>query len=221
MDPKTLVTLGARAYNARDYSAAISYYEQAAQLNYPTAFFRLARHYRIGEIVPQNYEKAIQYYEKAIQYGYGANAYLSLGSMYEKGQGVLQDIPKAISLYIQAAQDPKYALQVKRKIKCRRRGKNQVQYNVLDIVIDEYIKLAQTKHQLQNKIKILQSELSKVKEENIHLKYKPGGPGYDETKNEFEHLQNQQATKIIQVLSDSESSELKSSESTEEDSSDN
>lgn len=220
MDPKTLVTLGTRAYNARDYSTAISYYEQAAELNYPTAFYRLARHYRIGKIVPQNYEKAIQYFEKAIQYGYGPNAYLSLGNMYEKGQGVLQNIPKAISLYIQAAQDPKYASRVKRRIKCRR-GNNQGQYNVLDIILDEYIKLAQTKHQLETKIKILQSELSEVKEENIHLKYKPGGPGYDETKNEFECLQNQQATKIFQVLSDGESSELESSQSTDEDSSDN
>ena len=68
----------------------------------PDASIALASFYLTGEIVPQNYTKAIQLYQDAADSG-NSRAQLELGFLYYIGQGVAQDFSKAQEWFQKAA----------------------------------------------------------------------------------------------------------------------
>jgi len=72
--------------------------------NKPWAQTSLATSYKVGEGVPQSYEKAIEYYTMAIKQG-DPNAMYSLAGMYAQGQGVAKSNKKMIELLALAAKE--------------------------------------------------------------------------------------------------------------------
>lgn len=81
---------------------AYACYEKAAELGSAYGLFGMGELCRTGEVVPQDYEKAIDYYRQAIEGGCHL-AYVSMGYLYELGDSVPQDGQKAIEWYQKAA----------------------------------------------------------------------------------------------------------------------
>ena len=99
-----------------DYKKAVYWYQKSAEQGNAEAQFNLGDIYSNGnalaqyvlgesyskhtdglsgkEIPPQDYKKAFHWYQKAAEQGY-ADAQVSLGCMYDSGQGVPQDKQKA------------------------------------------------------------------------------------------------------------------------------
>lgn len=103
VDPEVLYQDGVKAMNAGDGATAIALFEQAAALNYSLAIHELAAMYARGDVIEQDYSKALFWYEKAADLGYAA-AQNNLGYMYEYGQGVPVDYTKAAQWYEKAVE---------------------------------------------------------------------------------------------------------------------
>ncbi|WP_368859243.1 tetratricopeptide repeat protein [Xenorhabdus bovienii] len=58
--------------------------------------------YELGEIVPQDYQKAMEWYLKASKQGL-STAQNNIGILYRKGRGVPQNYQKAMEWYLKAA----------------------------------------------------------------------------------------------------------------------
>ncbi len=85
---------GVAAYERGDDATALREFRVLAEQGNASAQFSLARLYRQGRGVTQDYAKAVRWYRKAANQGY-AGAQASLGFMYDKGQGVPQDYVEA------------------------------------------------------------------------------------------------------------------------------
>ncbi len=101
VDPEVLYQDGVSAMNAGDGATAIALFEQAAALNYAVAIYELAAMYARGNVIEQDYSKALFWYQKAADLGYAA-AQNNLGYMYEYGQGVTVDYAIAAQWYEKA-----------------------------------------------------------------------------------------------------------------------
>ncbi len=80
----------------------VEFYQKAANQGYPEAQFELGCLYRIGKVIPEDYQKACEWYQKAANQGY-VRAQFSLGEMYLLGNGVSKDDTKAFEWYLKAA----------------------------------------------------------------------------------------------------------------------
>ena len=89
---------------ARDPSKAFRYLDYAAKngKSSPESNRALAEFYILGEVVPQNFQKAVKWYEESANGG-DSNAQLELGYLYFTGRGVEQDFPAALKWFRKAA----------------------------------------------------------------------------------------------------------------------
>ena len=88
----------------RDSYKAFRYLDYAAQngKSTPESNRALAEFYILGEVVPQNFEKAVKWYEDAANEG-DSKAQLELGYLYFTGRGVEQDYSIAFKWFQKAA----------------------------------------------------------------------------------------------------------------------
>ncbi|MEY4752799.1 MAG: hypothetical protein RJA44_474 [Pseudomonadota bacterium] len=91
--------LGRGSGQARDFKLALPWYLKAAEQNHAEAQSRLGAHYQTTK---QDAE-ALRWLERAAALGH-ARATNNLASMYDFGQGVPQDGPRAIHYYTRAAE---------------------------------------------------------------------------------------------------------------------
>ena len=92
------------------------------------AQFILGNHYRIGEVVPQNYKKAYELFTKSAEQGC-AIAMNNLGMRYEHGQGCEQNKNKALECYRKSAQLGYYGAMLNLGI-CYERGQCNLTSNL-------------------------------------------------------------------------------------------
>jgi uncharacterized protein len=71
---------------------------RSAEEGKPNAQFLLGGYYDDGNVIPQDYKKALKWYRLSAEQGDKA-AQFSLGVMHERGKGVLQDHKKALKWY--------------------------------------------------------------------------------------------------------------------------
>lgn len=88
----------------RDPYKAFKYLDYAAKngKSTPESNRALAEFYILGQVVPQNFQKAVKSYENAANAG-DSNAQLELGYLYFTGRGVEQDFPRAFKWFREAA----------------------------------------------------------------------------------------------------------------------
>ena len=86
-----------------DIRKAIYWYEKAAETFAPSAF-TLGRIYDVGNMVPQDLEKAAKYYLKAANLGH-PQAMFNVGVMYVNGEGVTKNPQQGINWLQKAAQN--------------------------------------------------------------------------------------------------------------------
>lgn len=87
----------------QDYSAAVSWYQKAADAGHDGALLNLGICYAFGRGVEKNTEKAIELYEKSAQAG-NSSAMFNLATLYQCGTDIQQDYSKALYWYSQAAE---------------------------------------------------------------------------------------------------------------------
>lgn len=89
-----------------DYTAALDYYQKAAEGQEPLyvsiSANQIGYFYDEGLGVEQDYAKAMEWYQKAADFGY-APSMNNIGYIYENGHGVEQDYAKAMEWYEKAA----------------------------------------------------------------------------------------------------------------------
>lgn len=101
------VTMLAQAYEfgmgvPKDKAKALAYWEQAASLGYVKAQVEMGLRYESGEVTgTPDYVTAAKWYGQALAAN-DASAMTYLGSLYERGLGVEQDLARAEELYRQA-----------------------------------------------------------------------------------------------------------------------
>ncbi|KAF9932792.1 hypothetical protein FBU30_007299 [Linnemannia zychae] len=86
----------------RDYSAAMTWYQKAADQGYANAQFKIGYMYHRGHGVQQDYSTAMTWYQKAADQG-DADAQLNIGILYHMGHGVQQDYSIAMTWNQKAA----------------------------------------------------------------------------------------------------------------------
>lgn len=84
------------------YDDAFYWFRKAAEKDNAITQNKLGSMYRIGEGVPQNYQKSLMWTQEAADQG-NADALFNLSIMYARGQGVKQDNKKALALLYKAA----------------------------------------------------------------------------------------------------------------------
>lgn len=87
----------------QNYSTAVSYYQQAAELGDMIAQRNLGICYKRGQGIAQNYEMAVYWYRQAAAQGDDVSQN-NLGNRYLQGLGVEQDDGQAVYWYRQAAE---------------------------------------------------------------------------------------------------------------------
>ncbi len=93
---------GKKAYQAGDYTTALTHIAPLAEQGVASAQVKLAHMYYRGHGVPQDYKLASKWIEAAATQGL-AEAQYALGFMYNVGNGVSQDYKLAIKWYEAAA----------------------------------------------------------------------------------------------------------------------
>ena len=91
MPNRISVTCMSKAKAAQDYSAAMSWYQRAADGRSVEAQLHLGKLYADGRGVPQNYTTAASWFSAAAESG-NPDAQRLLGEMYAKGQGVPRNL---------------------------------------------------------------------------------------------------------------------------------
>ena len=87
--------------------ALASFIEEEADTKNPAHLqYRIGKMYAFGYGTNQDYLQAARWYEKAVAQK-NVFAVYSLGSLYHRGQGVVQDEDRAYSLFLMAANDDK------------------------------------------------------------------------------------------------------------------
>lgn len=84
-----------KAYKAKDFSLALSIWQEEAQLKNDQAMANLGLMYLKGEGVEKDFSMAKSWFDKASEYD-NDSANFNLGLMYQTKIGVEEDIPKAI-----------------------------------------------------------------------------------------------------------------------------
>jgi TPR repeat protein len=108
-DPVGMTELADMLSDAGNGAEAVDWYMKAAAKGFADAEMRLAYDYSSGkDTLPQDYAQAAYWYGKAVDHG-DAFAMVRLGELYERGQGVAQNIDTARQLYTRAAGDPQTA----------------------------------------------------------------------------------------------------------------
>lgn len=103
MSVKEANKIADEAYDAKDYSKALRYYQYAAENNDSYSQFRLGNMYDMGNGVTQNYAEAMKWYLKSANQG-NESAQNNIGCMYDNGHGVKQDHSEANKWYQKAAE---------------------------------------------------------------------------------------------------------------------
>ncbi len=96
------VTLGNRAYKARNYKLAVSHWRSAALSGNAAAQSNMGLAYRTGNGVPKSDEEAIKWDRKSANQGYKYAQY-DLGRAYQNGRGVPKNDKEALKWYRKAA----------------------------------------------------------------------------------------------------------------------
>jgi hypothetical protein len=156
-------------YVDQNYSKALEYYILSAEQNNSYAQNNLGHLYENGYGVEQNYSKALEYYHLSAEQN-DPNAQFNMGHMYENGYGVQQNYSKALEYYLLSAKQNNLKAQM-----------------MLGKFSNEIIAL---KRDFNSKNRQLEEKIGELEAEIIELKYRPGGIGYQEAKNEFEKLKN-------------------------------
>lgn len=88
----------------KDEKKALEWYEKAYESGKKEAAFKTAYLFHCGSNSIKNYEKAAKYYQFAItnNSSYSISSYCNLANLYRDGQGVEQDIKKAVDYYNQS-----------------------------------------------------------------------------------------------------------------------
>lgn len=186
------------------------HYQLSAEGNFSRAFNNLGSIYQNGNEngIEINYQKALHYYQKAIDLDC-SSALNNIGLMYYQGIGVDRDLDKAIYFYSLAfKKDPSnmalliniahsyhhgngvdkdyaMALQYYQKPYESKEPIKEAEQNIDDLFAGKDFKSFILKEFNEMKQRIKELEI-----ENIELKYRPGGVGYQEAKNEFDGLSN-------------------------------
>ncbi len=87
----------------QDFTMAVHYYAQAANMGNASAQLLLGACYNEGQGVERNYHEAVKWYTKAALQG-NANAQNDLGNLYYEGRGVERNYKMAVDWYNKAAQ---------------------------------------------------------------------------------------------------------------------
>ncbi len=95
--------LGRANHKDGNFDRALSYYRQAAEQNYLSAYTNLGFMYEEGDGVAKDAAEAVRWYRKAAERG-RANAQSRLGIMYQYGSGVTQNDKEAVRWYGKAAE---------------------------------------------------------------------------------------------------------------------
>ena len=123
------------------------------------------------------YRKAVEYYQLSADQG-DASAQYKLGYMYKNGYGVEQSYQKVIEYYQLAADQGNTKAQ--RNVDYIKSSKEYIKYELLEQrKINELLK---------QQIEVLKIDNQELKEEILHLKYRPGGSEYQVVKEHFESL---------------------------------
>lgn len=85
---------GLKAYQARDYAAALKEWRPLAEQGERVAQFNLGLMYLDGQGVPQDFEQAAEWFRKSARQGF-AKAQYDLGEMLSVGKGVKKDYVEA------------------------------------------------------------------------------------------------------------------------------
>jgi TPR repeat protein len=88
--------------DAGDLRNAVPKLESLANQGNPTAQYRLAQAYYLGQGVPQDLQRAASLFESAAQMNV-MNAQQNIAVMYLKGEGVKKDLERALYWFRQAA----------------------------------------------------------------------------------------------------------------------
>jgi tetratricopeptide (TPR) repeat protein len=157
--------IGLINFNAKKYTEALTYFNLSAEQNHIESCFYLGEIYYYGYGVEQNNTIATKYYKLASKYG-SANGHHSLSYMlfYHSGKSV-NDTTRALKHIIKALfvnnNDENFE-----SIWYDIKNDNEILGNILTIISDN----------------------KRLRNENIELKYRPGGIGYQEAKNDFDSL---------------------------------
>ena len=141
--------------------------------------YKMSKNYEIGLKFynEKQYDKALLYYQLAADQG-NSGAQNNLGIMYDYGYGVEKSYQKAVEYY-QLAADKGFA-RVHNNLDILKSSKKYIQYELLEQQkINELLK---------QQIEVLKIDNQELKEEILHLKYRPGGSEYQVVKEHFESL---------------------------------
>lgn len=94
---------GYRAYQAKNYTAALGHFRQASDMGHAQGRVALGELYRLGQGVPKDLRAAAELYRLAAEQGY-ARGQAELGRAYELGEGVPEDWARAIEWYKKSAE---------------------------------------------------------------------------------------------------------------------
>ncbi|OHS93305.1 hypothetical protein TRFO_11932 [Tritrichomonas foetus] len=96
-----LLALGQLYEDAKDFTKAIKYYKDGAEMN-TDCMFKYGRLLVNCPEIERNPNEAAAYFSKAANQNHG-DSIASLGELYERGEGVKKDLNEAISLYTKAS----------------------------------------------------------------------------------------------------------------------
>ena len=91
-------------YEGQDNGVAAGYLRRSANAGYAVAMREMGIQYFADGLFPTNHQKAFDYFEEAAKRG-DSNAVAWLGHCYERGMGTKRDIPKAMEMYTQSAEN--------------------------------------------------------------------------------------------------------------------
>lgn len=103
IDERKEYASGMEKFRAREFGAALTFFEKAAKKNYPEAYCKLGDLYFGGRGVAKDPAKGITYYKEAAKGG-NADASRMLGVAYEMGNGVEKNPTKAVKYYLVGAE---------------------------------------------------------------------------------------------------------------------
>ena len=109
-DAEEQFDLGVLCYNSHNYQFALLWYWLAARQGHAEAQFLLGLHYEDGEIIGQDYVKAVKWFKRSAEKGFvlGQNNY---AWMLIRGDGIERDYREGLKWYKLAAEQGFYKAQ--------------------------------------------------------------------------------------------------------------
>jgi uncharacterized protein len=99
---QALMEQGGQLYRAKNYTAAVPVFLEAAKLGNAAAQLQVGWHYEFGKGVRRNLKEAFRWYLAAAEQG-NPLAQCNLATMYETGNGIGENWMQAAHWYLQAA----------------------------------------------------------------------------------------------------------------------